>query len=134
MRKIVCLCLIIGTLALCLNGCAEKLPALSPTYSYTPRLQGVTAYRATAWDNYIVTRMKTAIYDRTTGEIKYGLCEDPECDGTCPVEDGVKITGFSGTRIYFNTLSKEPYYDKRALLRRYTPLLPRNTCIRPSAH
>ena len=110
MKKQLCLMLALLMLVGALGGCTEKLPELSPTYSYTPRLQGVTAYRATAWDNYIVTRMKTAIYDRTTGEIKYGLCEDPECDGTCPVEDGVRITGFSGTRIYFNTLSKEPYY------------------------
>lgn len=35
MKKFICLCLSLALLIAALVGCAEKLPALNPTYSYT---------------------------------------------------------------------------------------------------
>ena len=71
MRKIVCLCLIIGTLALCLNGCAEKLPPMPEVDT----------------NSFIIT-LSGHVYNRMTGELSRKLCEDVECDGDCIFENG----------------------------------------------
>jgi len=94
-----------------LSGCTEKLPDMTPTYSYTPRLKGSASFRATTWDNYILTNHSAAIYDRTTGEVFFRLCQDVECDGNCPVEKGgVTFTGISKERLYFSVFAKDVYY------------------------
>ena len=120
MRKIVCLLLVLGTLALYLTACTEKLPdSLSGTYTYTSRVKGISANEVVCWDNYILTESKSCVYDRTTGEITYGgFCEDPECDGYCFLEKGkMTFVDVSNGRAYFNVIyGKEIIYGYRDLI------------------
>jgi len=109
--KISAVLLTVFVILLLCSGCTEHLPELSPTYTYTPRAVGVVAYRDFCLDNFVITKSRSAVYDRTTGEVKFGFCEDPECDGSCPLETGSpRITGISQGRLYFNTLERTPYY------------------------
>lgn len=118
MKKLFCLLLALILLASSLFGCAERLPDdLMTTGSYEHRVTGLTAYDAAPWDHYILTETYNSIYDRTTGEIVYGLCEDLECDGSCPLDTGsARIVGISKGRIYFSLMNREPHYGYRNIL------------------
>ena len=113
---------VIFALAICISGmiaCTEQMPD-NPEgdFSYTSRLVGLSSQRVVCWNHYIVTDLSKAIYDRTSGEIRYGLCEDPECDGTCLL-DQADVTYVAATqgRLYFTARGKrETHYGYRTLL------------------
>ncbi len=112
MKTWICLALALLMTGACLVGCSEHLPDdLAGDLSYTSRINGSDHTRTICWDQYVLTESSDAIYDRNTGELQLGFCEDPECDGDCFLHQGsLTLIAVRDGRAYFVMVGKKTVY------------------------
>lgn len=120
MKRLIC---IIFMLAICItgmSGCAERLPdGGQPDTSYHSRLVGLGGHRVFCWDQYVVSEWDDGFYDRVTGEIRFGFCEDPACEQeSCPWrQTRIHVLTVEDGKLYFYAHGKrELYYGYRDML------------------
>ena len=90
---------------LLLSSCAERLPEWDDiaASTYERKVVGNTTAPVICWGNYVISEIGIgAVYDRTTGDMVLGVCDDPECDLTCPLHwGGVELAQASDGKVYF---------------------------------
>ena len=101
---------------LLLSSCTERLPEWDDiaASTYERKVVGNTTAPVICWGNFVISEIGTgAVYDRTTGDMVLGVCDDPECDLTCPLHwGGVELAQASDGKVYFifKQLKEKTYY------------------------
>lgn len=119
MKKQLCLMLAASLLAVTLSGCSEKLPQdLGGVMRYTSRVSGNDITNTVCWDGFVLSEQFRATYDRTTGEITYGYCEDVECEGDCYLDKSKAeiVAVRDGIAYLVLTRGRDIYYCAREVL------------------
>jgi hypothetical protein len=113
--------IILLVLFLCMvSSCAERIPENPSFDSLESRVIGMPTYASVCWGNYVINKWNDATYDRVTGELVYGLCENPECNQSCIFHNGsMRPKAIKNNVFYFvfeGRVAKTRYYCAKNLL------------------
>jgi hypothetical protein len=114
-RSLAVIVALIGVLLFSIS-CAEKTPDLQFSQPYVSELRGFPLKPTVCWNNYVIS--KESIYNRATGEVRKGFCEDVECDGDCIFEmNATNVAALYDGRAYFTLRDHhDTYYGYHDIL------------------
>ncbi|MBQ7338053.1 MAG: hypothetical protein IJW40_06320 [Clostridia bacterium] len=121
MRNNKCILIFLLVLFLCmLSSCAERIPENLSFEVLESRVIGMPTYASVCWGNYVINKWNDATYDRITGELVYGLCENLECNQSCIFHKGsMQPKAIKNSIFYFvfeGRVAQKRYYCAKNLL------------------
>lgn len=71
-----------------LSSCTTQLPRNEGYETVESNILKMNAIPSIVWENYVFNELRSVTYNRATGEMTMGLCENVECEGSCVFHKG----------------------------------------------